>query len=107
MYENLDSLWRDHEFLMEAREALYREFLVVSPTPEMDLALLKMDEAEQDIWNQLTWYEQKVGAMEREIYRAQRRSDRAHDAAEQAQQQLGYCIEEAPPATPGFSVTRP
>jgi hypothetical protein len=107
MYENLDNLWHDHESLMEEREELYREFLVVSPTPEMEQALAHMDVIEQDIWNQITWYEQKIGAMDREIYRAQRRSDRAYAAAEEAKQQLNYCIEEAPPATPNLSVTRP
>jgi len=107
MFENLDNLWRDHESLMEAREALYRELLAVTPTPELEQALTQMDETEQVIWDQITWYEQKVGAMEREIYRAQRRSDRVHDAAERIQQQLGSCIEEAPPATPRLGVTRP
>lgn len=100
MFENLDNLWRDHESLMADREELRREAIEGGLTPEIEMALVEIAEIEQDIWNQIAWHEQRVNAMESEIFRAQRRSDRAHDAAEQAQQQLGHCIEESPDATP-------
>jgi hypothetical protein len=97
LHDALENLWSDHESLMAEREELLRQTVDGGMTPEIELALVEIGEIEQDILDQIAWHEQRVDGLIWDIRRAERRSDRAHDALARVEDQLSRCIADAPP----------
>ena len=95
MVEMLDSMGHHQEEINEDRRALQEE-LAAGWTEELELALMSLNEAEQELRWHMSIMEHRVTGLEGDLQAATVRADQARDRAARMESRLNRCIAAGP-----------